>query len=126
MKYGKPRYTNWWGGVKIEDPIYHGVFIYPDDYNGDEIAPRKFTWKEITDAGIAFLPVAGTRERTKTVKMPGSPYSIGQYWSSSSNSKNERNACCIYFDGFVLKYSDDTYRGKAFSIRLVRDVRKKE
>ena len=124
MTYGKPRYTNWWGGVKIDDPIFHGVFIYPDDYNGDEISPRRYSWKEINDAGIAFLPVAGLRERTKITKMPGSPYSIGWYWSSSSNSKDERKACSIYFDGMVLKYSDDTYRGTGISVRLVRDVRK--
>ena len=124
MTYGKPRYTNWWGGVKIEDPIYHGIFIYPDDYNGDEIAPRKYTWKEIHDAGIVFLPDAGLRERTKVSRLPGSVSAIGWYWSSTSNSKNERNACSMYFDGFVVKYSEDTYRGTAFSIRLVRDVRK--
>lgn len=124
MTYGKPRYTNWWGGVKIEDPIFHGVFIYPDDYNGEEISPRKQTWKEINEAGIAFLPVAGLRERTRITRMPGSPYSIGWYWTSSSNKKDERKACSLYFDGMLLKYADDTYRGTGISIRLVRDVRK--
>ena len=124
MTYGKPRYTNWWGGVKIEDPIFHGVFIYPDDYNGDEVVKSSHTWKEINDAGIAFLPVAGLRERTKITKMPGNPYSIGWYWASNTNKKDERTACTIYFDGFVLKYSDDTYRGTGISVRLVRDVRK--
>lgn len=124
MTYGKPRYTNWWGGVKIEDPIRHGVFIYPDDYNGDEVTPRRYTWKEIYDAGIAFLPVAGIRERTKIVKLPGSPYSVGWYWASDSNKTSERNARSMYFDGFVIKFEDGTYRGDAKSIRLVRDVRK--
>lgn len=124
MTYGKPRYTNWWGGVKIEEPIFHGVFIYPDDYNGDEVVKSSHTWKEINDAGIAFLPVAGLRERTKITKMPGNPYSIGWYWASDTNKKDERTACTIYFDGFVLKYSDDTYRGTGISVRLVRDVRK--
>ena len=122
MTYGKPRYTNWWGGVKIEDPIFHGVFIYPDDYNGDEVTARRYTWKEINDAGIAFLPVAGLRERNKITKLPGSPYSIGWYWASDTNKKDDRTACTIYFDGFVIKYSDDTYRGTGISIRLVRDV----
>ena len=124
MTYGKPRYTNWWGGVKVEEPIFHGVFIYPDDYNGDEVVKSSHTWKEINDAGIAFLPVAGLRERTKITKMPGSPYSIGWYWASNTNKKDERTACTIYFDSFVLKYSDDTYRGTGISLRLVRDVRK--
>ena len=124
MTYNKPRYTNWWGGVKIEEPIFHGVFIYPDDYNGDEVTARRYTWKEINDAGIAFLPVAGLRERDKITKLPGSPYSIGWYWASDTNKKEERTANTIYFDGFVIKYSDDTYRGTGISIRLVRDVRK--
>ena len=124
MTYGKPRYTNWWGGVKIEEPIFHGVFIYPDDYNGDEVTARRYTWKEINDAGIVFLPVAGLRERDKITKLPGSPYSIGWYWASNTNKKEERTACTIYFDGFVIKYSDDTYRGTGISIRLVRDVMK--
>lgn len=125
MTYGKPRYTNWWGGVKmIEGTIHHGVFIYPDDYNGDEVTARRYTWKEINDAGIAFLPVAGLRERDKITKMPGSPNPVGWYWASNTNKKDERTACTIYFDGFVTKYSDDTYRGTGISIRLVRDARR--
>ena len=123
MTYYKPRYTNHWNGVKIEDHIYHGVFIYPDDYNGDEVEARRYTWKEINDAGIAFLPIAGVRERTKITKMPGSPYHVGWYWSSSPDSENERNACSVFIDGIVNpKYDNSTYRGTGISIRLVRDV----
>ena len=125
MTYGKPRYTNWWGGVKVEEPIFYGVFIYPDDYNGKQVDKNLFTWKELNDAGVAFLPMAGIRERTKIVQMPGAPYHVGWYWSSTPDSKNVRNACSVYVaDMEKPKYEDNTYRGKAFSIRLVRDVRK--
>lgn len=125
MTYGKPRYTNWWGGVKVEEPIFYGVFIYPDDYNGKPVDKNLFTWKELNDAGVAFLPMAGIRERTKIVQMPGAPYHVGWYWSSTPDSKNVRNACSVYIaDMEKPKYEDCTYRGKAFSIRLVRDVRK--
>ena len=125
MTYGKPRYTNWWGGVKVEEPIYYGIFIYPDDYNGVVVDKNLCTWKELSEAGVAFLPMVGIREKTKIVQMPGAPYHVGWYWSSTPDSKNVRNACSVYVaDMEKPKYEDNTYRGKAFSIRLVRDVRK--
>ena len=39
MKYGKPRYTfnkdNY--TYQLEGKTYYGMFIYPDDYNGNEV-----------------------------------------------------------------------------------------
>ncbi len=119
MTYGKPRYTNHTGGIQIPSeggPTYHGVFIYPDDYNekevGKEGAPG--TWDDINSHGIVFLPAAGCREGNVI---------------SRSNMDGLYAASCTSHDYYsLLLFNEERIDpghaslGEASSVRLVRNV----
>ncbi len=80
MKYGKPRYTNKTSGIVLEENTYNGLFLYPDNYYGEEIgkAGAPDTWKKINDAGIVFLPAGGVRGQGTIAYFS----QVGYYWFS--------------------------------------------
>lgn len=128
MTYGKPRYTDKTCAkvqAEPERPIvageyaiiegneYSGLFIYPDDYDGNEIgtdgAPD--TWQEINAAGIVFLPVTGYRisadprdirriENRKTIgdKIRGIEEGNCQYWAAGYDGRSGN------FDVYYFSY----------------------
>ena len=79
MTNSKARYSNAVSGVTIGGSTYKGVFLYPDNYNGDVVS-SSMTWDAINAAGIVFLPAAGARDGSSV----GSVGDYGLYWSSSA------------------------------------------
>ena len=124
MTNGKARYSiddNY--GVTIESTTYNGLFLYPDNYNG-EIVSSSMTWDDINAAGIVFLPAAGYYDRGEVT----CDDSKGFYWSSSAYS--EYSSYLMYFDntGTVRPDKgddeyDDCKREKNYSVRLVTEVK---
>lgn len=128
MTYDKPRYSNWHHGVPMSNGwIYRGLFVYPDDYNGDLVTERRFSWEEVNEASILFLLVAGIRDKDQVTLLKGAP-AEAHYWCSTSSSKDENNAYLMTFEevgtpfgGIVI--SEDSYRGIAHNVRLVKDIK---
>lgn len=115
MVNGKACYSNAVSGVTIGGSTYNGVFLYPDNYNG-EIVSSSMTWDDINAAGIVFLPAAGYRSsNTSNVITVGSG---GLYWSSTYDG-NEADV--VYFnDSDVPSYSSLS-RNIGHSVRLITE-----
>lgn len=122
---GKRSYTfiPFLDNFKIESQYIAGLFVYPDDYKGEEIsmsgAPD--TWASINSRGILYLPCAGYRTGTNITP----DRSIVLYWSSSSYGPSTGNmAYRTYFEDFEssMKLVEDD-RSKGYSLRLVTNVR---
>ena len=123
MTNGKARYSIPGHGVTIGSTTYNGLFLYPENYNG-EVVSGSMTWDDINAAGIVFLPAAGCY---------GSGYvardeSEGFYWSSSAYS--EYSSYLMYFQntGNVTPDKgddgdDECKREKNYSVRLVTEVK---
>ncbi len=135
MTYDKPRCSNWLGGMKMADGvIYKGLFIYPDDFNGESIEFEtdwgKRSWKDIYDAGIVFLPAGGIREGKQVSRVDRGWAPIGWYWSSDCNDTNQKQAHSMYFNDLLdpdipdkgIVTEKTSHRGVARTVRLVRDV----
>lgn len=126
MTNRKARYSNASPGITIGGTEYYGVFLYPDNYNGEVVVSGSMTWDAINAAGIVFLPAAGYREGPNV----SSYYSEGFYWSSSECSSG---SYLMYFNNSGNDYTehvepskDDYYlsnREKNYSIRLVTEVK---
>lgn len=114
-----------------------GVILFPDSYThpSDVKQPSSINtanaaytvnsynateWGKMETAGCVFLPAAGYRDETKTVRNSGS---YGCYWSSSPYSFNANQAYDVSF-GLVnlnpVNYNDS--RRDGVSVRLVRQV----
>lgn len=65
--------------ITIEGVECAGLFIYPDNYAGEEVS-GSFTWADIRSNGIAYLPSAGFRS-AETLKGSGR---YGYYWASDA------------------------------------------
>ena len=122
MTFGGSRYVNWISSVKIEGLLYRGLFIYPDDYNGDPIEDGKFTWEQINESGIAFLPAVGIRQGTEVSGVVTNLEGFGWYWSSTADDDENDEAYGMYFTRDGLTF-DDSDRGIGHSVRLVRDYK---
>ena len=120
MKYGVPRYTNM-VGITIEGANYSGLFIYPDDYDGMVVgdASETWTWENINDAGIVFLPAAGYRDGGGGVTSIYGAGSNGSYWSASPYSVI--SAYGLFFFSDVVSPAHDDARYGARSVRLVTE-----
>ena len=120
MKYSKPRYTKVFG-VSIGGVTCNGLFIYPDDYSGNEVVASggPSTWADINAAGIVFLPAAGYRDGFDGKTNVSNAGSHGYYWSASPNGNYQ--AFDLYFnrDSFNPIRNDD--RNQAYSVRLVTE-----
>lgn len=118
MTYNKPRYTCIIQRIRIEMRLYAGMFIYPDDYNSEEVGEQQFTWQEINDAGIVFLPSIGYREKYNVYRL-NNP--LGGYWSSTTVESDVNAARCVIFNGDGEMNITDEKRSTAHCIRLVCD-----
>ena len=112
MVNGKACYSNAMSGVTIGGSTYKGVFLYPDNYNG-EIVSSSMTWNDINAAGIVFLPAAGFRSGS-TVTFVGIN---GGYWSSSGYSDNK--ACRVSFSSADVTPDNRDNRYPGWSVRLI-------
>ena len=106
----KPSYSN----------VGSGVFIYPDNYDGEEIG-NPGAPDDINSAGIVFLPAAGLRQGSSITLEWYGP--IGYYWSSSvcNNEPGAYKAYVVYLQGSRITpdYSDSRKIGS--SVRLVTE-----
>ena len=100
-----------------------GIFIYPDDYDGEEVEDESgtWTWDKINSANIVFLPAAGNREGDSgtgndRVNLVGSD---GYYWTATRGSDS---ANLLYFDDGRMDVSQLYDYCMANSIRLVTEV----
>lgn len=119
---GKKSYTYipWSKNYKIEDQRCEGIFVYPDNYDGEEIGTEgaPYTWAAINSRGIVYLPCAGSREGTSAGN--NSTY----YWSSSFHEDLTDSAyymLCNEFKG--LKTDGFNQKKYGYSLRLVTNVR---
>ena len=120
MKYGKARYTNRPSGQRIDKTIYFGLFIYPDDYNGNEVGSGgPDNWADINYAGIAFLPAAGNRTTDDGVSHVDDN---GSYSSSVAYNYNSSGALRMFFNATMLIGGNYVDRNAGISVRLVIDV----
>lgn len=116
----KPAYTNFTGGVEIGGVTYYGLFLYPDDYNGEEVSGA-MSWADIDDAGIVFLPASGNRDQESIYKFEKE----GRYWTSSW-AAGEDSAKGLTFSTNQIRYGEDVRLkccDNALSVRLVTDVK---
>ena len=116
MTNSKARYSNAINGVTIGGTTYEGLFLYPDDYNG-EVVSSSMTWDEINAAGIVFLPAAGKREGS-SVNDVGT---VVHYWSSTMVDSS--NAYHAYFDSGEVIPGSMIGRDFGCSVRLVTEVK---
>ena len=122
MKNDCSRYTNQTDGVTIEGADYCGIFIYPDDYAGTFVgdASETWTWKNINDAGIVFLPAAGFRSGSGNIRV-FTVGSHGYYWSASPNDGD--GAFGLDFSSGDVLPDRIGHRNLAYSVRLVTEVK---
>jgi hypothetical protein len=114
MTNGKDRYSNAVSGVTIESATYKGVFLYPDNYDG-EVVSGSMSWDDINAAGIVFLPAAGARSGSN-VSTVGD---VGDYWSSTAIGSTGAYLVSFYSDDVRPGHYDFRYFG--FSVRLITE-----
>lgn len=125
MTYGKPRYTNFVDTVYISGGAmagnnYRGIFIYPDDYNSDEVTRRSgLSWRQIDSAGIVFLAASGTRI-LDTVVGVNTFQPDSYYWASRSHESDAGKAYGLRLSKQGITV-EATKRDEAHAVRLVRD-----
>ena len=115
MVNSKPCYTNATYGVSIENETYKGVFVYPDNYDGDVVSNNSMTWEQIIAKGIVFLPAAGIRDVSNVYDVGD----FGNYWSSTAKSGS---AYFVSFNSRNVAPGDVAFRFRAFSVRLVTEA----
>lgn len=118
MTNDKPRYSYSEDGIAVGETTCHGMFIYPDDYNGTEVGTDETTdsWDKINALGIVFLPCAGTRSQG-TINSFGSH---GSYVTSSPNDVTHAWICAFYGQYIGPDYTCP--RASGSSVRLVHIV----
>ena len=116
MVNGKACYSNAVSGVTIGGSTYNGVFLYPDNYNG-EIVSSSMTWDDINAAGIVFLPAAGDRNSDNASKVIN--VGIGGFYWSSTDDGNEADV--VYFNGSDVPSYSSLPRDSGHSVRLITE-----
>lgn len=116
MVNGKPGCSNAVSGISIGGTTYKGVFLYPDNYNGDVVS-SSMSWDDINAAGIVFLPAAGTRYGSNVKYVGGR----GLYWSSSASDYDNDLAYNIYFNSSNVFPSIGDDRDIGCSVRLITE-----
>ncbi|MCQ2174339.1 MAG: hypothetical protein MJY61_04315, partial [Bacteroidales bacterium] len=117
MVNDKPCWSSPAGGVTIGGKTYHGLFLYPDDYDGDVVS-SSMSWDDINAAGIVFLPAAGWRMSNS---ITGIDDEFGSYWSSTATDDYFAFGECFYC-GDTPYGSTDCPRDEGNSVRLVTVV----
>ena len=114
MTNGKVRYSNAVSsGVTIGGATYKGVFLYPDNYNG-EVVSSSMTWDAINAAGIVFLPAAGGRSGSTVSEVGGKCY----YWSSTALDEGLAYRVLFYSGGVYINLGS---RNDGYSVRLITE-----
>ncbi|MCQ2172007.1 MAG: hypothetical protein MJZ17_04540 [Bacteroidales bacterium] len=123
MTNGKARYSIAMRDFTIGGTNYYGVFLYPDNYNG-EVVSGSMTWDAINAAGIVFLPAAGYYNSGQV----SADENEGFYWSSSACSYG--SSYLMYFssvdvtpDRGDLQSTEWSARHQKYSVRLVTEVK---
>lgn len=114
------RYTNLSQGIVIENKTHKGLFIYPDNYNGNEIGHGgPDNWEDIKSAGIVYLPDVNYA----TADWPPTLNTDKTYYWSSTPDGIKYAYCLSFAEGEVSTYSSlgETSVSLA-ALRLVRDV----
>ena len=115
MTNGKDRYSNAVNGVVIGGTTYKGVFLYPDNYNGDMVS-ASVTWAQINADGIIFLPAAGWRDGSYVRKVGNNGY----YWSSSLAGYDNDASYYVDFNIYAVDAAS-SFRKNGYSVRLVTE-----
>ena len=103
-------------GITVEDVLFKGVVLFPDNFTNQADWKTKYTtWKALNDAGIVFLPAAG-RRTSSSVTVVGD---YGNYWSSTA--KNYNGACRVNFGSDSVSPDGNTARQNGYSVRLVTE-----
>ncbi len=95
-----------------------GYAIAPDGVSADAIAGSYTTdtdWKTAQDAGIVFLPAAGSRSGSSVSNVGR----LGYYWSSSAYDGNF--AYDVYFNSSSVSPGSYDSRYYGFSVRLITE-----
>ena len=116
MVNDKACYSNAVSGVTIGGSTYNGVFLYPDNYNG-EIVSSSMTWDDINAAGIVFLPAAGYRSSNDASKVINVG-SGGLYWSSTYD---DNGAYYVVFRSSEVSPNQHATRDFGHSVRLIAE-----
>ena len=117
MTNRKERYSNTMSsGVTIGGTTYKGVFLYPDNYNG-EVVSSSMTWDAINAAGIVFLPAAGARYESGVSDVG----TYGFYWSSTADDSTLASVVYVTSGGVFLEFPGN--RSDGYSVRLVTEVK---
>ena len=118
-----------------------GLLIFPDEFSWPDDAgtePQTFNTKSsdwnnldytktqfeaLQTAGCVFLPAAGYRRGDSDDVNPASVNGVdsGYYWSASPNGLIY--AYDLYFSSYYVVPSDDYNRDRAYSVRLVTDIK---
>ena len=115
MVNGKACYSNAVSEVTIGGSTYNGVFLYPDNYNG-EIVSSSMTWDDINAAGIVFLPAAG--DRSSNASNVNNFGSGGFYWSSTYD---DNGAYYVVFRSSEVSPDQHATRDFGHSVRLITE-----
>lgn len=112
-----PDVFTWPASVKTQpDRINDGECTYP--WTGVENAYSYHELKSLEDAGIVFLPAAGSRYNGDTYIRGVDD--VGHYWTRTL--KDIYQAYDLVFHGSDVRPMDDQYRYYAYAVRLVMKV----
>jgi len=119
MTNNKPRYTAFFDSdkVTVESTEHKGLFIYPDDYNGDEIvANTSLNWQKIEGLGIVFLPAPGYRDASGNLITAAISHQAF-YWTTTAYDATYAYAVNRYYVSALYKRQ----RSMGLAVRPVRD-----
>lgn len=100
--------------VKIDGSECHGLFIYPDGYEGKAVTDT-CTWKGLAAHGIAYLPALGMMVSDEC-KGSGR---YGYYWAAD---KDEKDGLCynVRFSSNATTPFNACGEGLRYAVRLVK------
>ena len=105
-------------GITVEDVLFKGVVLFPDNFTNQADWKTKYTtWKALNDAGIVFLPAAGIRDGSGV-------YGVGDggvCWSSTAN--DESSAYDVFFNSLNVYPVQSGSRNYGLSVRLITEVK---
>ena len=103
-------------GITVEGVTFKGVVLFPDNFTNQADWKTKYTtWKALNDAGIVFLPAAGSRDGSSVYSVGG----LGDYWSSTAD--DEDFAFSVYFLSDSVNPNYSYLRSEGHSVRLITE-----
>ena len=94
-----------------------GRFIAPDGFEGDAttLSDVIADWEDAEDAGIVFLPAAGSRSGSNVYDVGD----YGYYWSSTASGSY--SAYYVYFYSSNVRPGSLVSRNRGYSVRLITE-----